>query len=269
MQLGPVIKSRLAMAYGLNVSLLERLMSRPVYLRDEDAFGACGAYNPLLVTKLVKNYRSHAALLALPSRLFYHKELEVCADPEVAASLGGWERLPRKGFPLLFHGVRGSEAREGRSPSWFNPAEAVQVLRYCCLLARSLSSQVSPQDIGVITPYRKQVEKIKILLRNVDLTDIKVGSVEEFQGQEHLVIIISTVRSNEDEFEDDRYFLGFLSNSKRFNVAVTRPKALLIVLGNPYVLVRDPCFGALLEYSITNGVYTGCDLPPELRSLQK
>lgn len=50
MQLGPVIKSRLAMAYGLNVSMLERLMSRPVYMRDEDAFGACGAYNPLLVS---------------------------------------------------------------------------------------------------------------------------------------------------------------------------------------------------------------------------
>lgn len=49
------------------------------------------------------------------------------------------------------------------------------------------------------------------------------------------------VRSNEDRFEDDRYFLGFLSNSKRFNVAVTRPKALLIVLGNPYVLVRVSC----------------------------
>ncbi|XP_061274905.1 RNA helicase Mov10l1 isoform X1 [Bos javanicus] len=269
MQLGPVIKSRLAMAYGLNVSMLERLMSRPAYLRDEDAFGACGAYNPLLVTKLVKNYRSHSALLALPSRLFYHRELEVCADPTVVASLLGWEKLPRKGFPLIFHGLRGNEAREGRSPSWFNPAEAVQVMRYCCLLARSVSSQVSARDIGVITPYRKQVEKIKILLRNVDLMDIKVGSVEEFQGQEHLVVIISTVRSNEDRFEDDRYFLGFLSNSKRFNVAITRPKALLIVLGNPHVLVRDPCFGALLEYSITNGVYTGCDLPPELQPLQK
>ncbi|XP_006888176.1 PREDICTED: putative helicase Mov10l1 [Elephantulus edwardii] len=267
MQLGPVIKSRLAMAYGLNVSMLERLMSRPAYLRDEDAFGACGAYNPLLVTKLVKNYRSHSALLALPSRLFYHKELEVCADPTVVTSLLGWEKLPRKGFPLIFHGVRGSEAREGRSPSWFNPAEAVQVMRYCCLLARSLSSQVSASDIGVITPYRKQVEKIKILLRSVDLMDIKVGSVEEFQGQEYLVIVISTVRSNEDRFEDDRFFLGFLSNSKRFNVAITRPKALLIVLGNPHVLVRDPCFGALLEYSISNGVYTGCNLPPELQTL--
>ncbi|KAG8517982.1 RNA helicase Mov10l1, partial [Galemys pyrenaicus] len=267
MQLGPVIKSRLAMAYGLHVSMLERLMSRPVYLRDEDAFGACGAYNPLLVTKLVKNYRSHSALLALPSRLFYHRELEVCADPGVVAALLGWEKLPKKGFPLIFHGIRGSEAREGRSPSWFNPAEAVQVMRYCCLLARSAARQVPASDIGVITPYRKQVEKIKILLRNVDLTDIKVGSVEEFQGQEYLVVIISTVRSNEDRFEDDRYFLGFLSNSKRFNVAITRPKALLIVLGNPHVLVRDPCFGALLEYSITNGVYTGCDLPAELQSL--
>ncbi|XP_063478553.1 RNA helicase Mov10l1 isoform X10 [Symphalangus syndactylus] len=172
MQLGPVIKSRLAMAYGLNVSLLERLMSRPAYQRDENAFGACGAHNPLLVTKLVKNYRSHEALLTLPSRLFYHRELEVCADPTVVTSLLGWEKLPKKGFPLIFHGVR--------------------------------------------------VEKIRILLRNVDLMDIKVGSVEEFQGQEYLVIIIST----------------------------------------------DPCFGALLEYSITNGVYMGCDLPPELQSLQ-
>ncbi|XP_023983184.1 RNA helicase Mov10l1 [Physeter macrocephalus] len=269
MQLGPVIKSRLATAYGLHVSMLERLMSRPAYLRDEDAFGACGAYNPLLVTKLVKNYRSHSALLALPSRLFYHQELEVCADPRVVTSLLGWEKLPRKGFPLIFHGVRGDEAREGRSPSWFNPAEAVQVMRYCCLLARSISSQVSAGDIGVITPYRKQVEKIKILLQNVDLMDIKVASVEEFQGQEYLVIIISTVRSNEDIFEDDRYFLGFLSSSKRFNVAITRPKALLIVVGNPHVLVRDPCFGALLEYSITNGVYTGCNLPPELQPLRK
>uniref|UniRef100_A0A2K6T571 RNA helicase n=1 Tax=Saimiri boliviensis boliviensis TaxID=39432 RepID=A0A2K6T571_SAIBB len=228
MQLGPVIKSRLAMAYGLNVSLLERLMSRPAYQRDENAFGACGAHNPLLVTKLVKNYRSHKALLALPSRLFYHRELEVCADPTVVNSLLGWEKLPKKGFPLIFHGVRGSEAREGRSPSWFNPAEAVQVLRYCCLLARSISSQVSASDIGVITPYRKQVRPAQAHLAFLD-----PWLLQFHKGRNKLL-----VRSNEDRFEDDRYFLGFLSNSKRFNVAITRPKALLIVLGNPHVLVR-------------------------------
>ncbi|XP_061496210.1 RNA helicase Mov10l1 isoform X2 [Rhineura floridana] len=268
MQLGPVIKSRLASVYGLNISLLERLMCRSLYQRDEGAFGVIESYNPLLITKLVKNYRSHATLLTLPSRLFYHKELEVCADSSVVNCLLGWEMLPRKGFPLIFHGMRGTETREGYNPSWFNPTEAVQVMRYCCLLAKSINHTVSQMDIGVITPYQKQVEKIRILLRNVDLMDIKVGSVEEFQGQEFLVIIISTVRSNETSFGDEKHSLGFLTNSKRFNVAITRPKALHIIVGNPHVLAKDTCFSALLEYSLTNGVYIGCDLPQELENLK-
>ncbi|NXT44384.1 M10L1 helicase, partial [Pelecanoides urinatrix] len=268
-QLGPVIKSKIALSFGLNMSLLERLTSREIYLRDEDAFSACGAYNPLLVTKLVKNYRSHSALLALPSKLFYHKELEVCADTSVVTSLLHWGKLPRKGFPLIFHGIRGSETRESRSPSWFNPTEAVQVMQYCCHLAKNENAAVSVTDIGVITPYRKQVEKIRFLLRSIDLADIKVGTVEEFQGQEYLVIILSTVRSHEGLFGDDKYCLGFLSNPKRFNVAITRAKALLIVVGNPHVLVKDPCFCALLEYSLMNRVYVGCDLPSELECLQK
>ncbi|XP_043944719.1 RNA helicase Mov10l1-like isoform X1 [Protopterus annectens] len=269
MQLGPVVKSRLARVFGLNVSLLERLMMRPMYSRDETAYSICGSYNPLLVTKLVKNYRSHSALLSLPSRLFYHKELLVCADERVASSLHNWEKLPKKGFPLIFHGLRGNEMREGSSPSWFNPSEAVQVMRYCCLLVRHAVHPVSVADIGVITPYRKQVEKIRILLRSVDLPEIKVGSVEEFQGREYLAIIISTVRSSEDHLnEDARYVVGFLSNPKRFNVAVTRPKALLIMVGNPHILIKDPCFGAFLEYCAMNGACVGCDLPPEIEVLQ-
>ncbi|NXK28851.1 M10L1 helicase, partial [Arenaria interpres] len=268
-QLGPVIKSKIALTFGLNMSLLERLTSRDMYLRDEDAFSACGAYNPLLITKLVKNYRSHSALLALPSKLFYHKELEVCADTSVVTSLLHWGKLPRKGFPLIFHGIRGNETRESHSYSWFNPSEAVQVMQYCCHLAKNENALVSVTDIGVITPYRKQVEKIRFLLRSIDLSNIKVGTVEEFQGQEYMVIILSTVRSHEDLLADDKSHLGFLSNPKRFNVAVTRAKALLIVVGNPHVLVKDPCFCALLEYSLTNRVYVGCDLPPELECLQK
>ncbi|KGL92149.1 Putative helicase Mov10l1, partial [Charadrius vociferus] len=267
-QLGPVIKSKIALTFGLNVSLLERLTSRDVYLRDEDAFSACGAYNPLLITKLIKNYRSHSALLALPSKLFYHKELEVCADTSVVTSLLHWRKLPRKGFPLIFHGIRGSETRESHSHSWFNPTEAVQVMQYCCHLAKNENALVSVTDIGVITPYRKQVEKIRFLLRSIDLGDIKVGTVEEFQGQEYMVIILSTVRSHEGLVGDDKYYLGFLSNPKRFNVAITRAKALLIVVGNPHVLVKDPCFCALLEYSLMNRVYVGCDLPSELECLQ-
>ncbi|KAG8577391.1 hypothetical protein GDO81_010159 [Engystomops pustulosus] len=270
MQLGPVIKSRIALSYGLGVSLLERLMALPIYLRDEETYGACGNYNPLLITKLKKNYRSHASLLHLPSKLFYHKELDVCADPKVVNRLQRWDKLPKKGFPLIFHGVRGTEMREGSNPSWFNPSEAVQVLRYSCVLAKHVTTSVSARDIGVITPYRKQVEKIRTLLRTVDLMDIKVGSVEEFQGQEFLVIIISMVRSCEDSiYNDSRSLLGFLCNPKRFNVATTRAKALLIVLGNPHILMKDPCACALLEYSIINGAYTGCNLPLALESLQQ
>ncbi|XP_070611484.1 RNA helicase Mov10l1 isoform X2 [Erythrolamprus reginae] len=269
MQLGPIIKSKIAMLYGLSISFLERLMHRPLYLRDEDAFGPYGSYNPLLITKLVKNYRSHGTLLALPSKLFYHKELEVCADPSVANSMLGWEKLPKKGFPLIFHGMRGVELREGYNPSWFNPTEAVQVMRYCCLLVNPINSRVSWKDIGIVTPYRKQVEKIRILLRSVDLADIKIGSVEEFQGQEFPVIILSTVRSNEKGSGDEKHFLGFLGNSKRFNVAITRPKALLIVVGNPHVLAKDPCFRALLEYSLINDVYIGSDLPEEFENRKK
>ncbi|NXN19644.1 M10L1 helicase, partial [Indicator maculatus] len=269
-QLGPVIKSKIALAFGLNISLLERLTSREIYERDEDAFSTCGAYNPLLVSKtLIKNYRSHSALLALPSQLFYHKELEVCADDSVVTALLHWSKLPRKGFPLIFHGIRGSEAREGHSPSWFNAAEAVQVMRYCCHLAKNENATVSVADIGVITPYHKQVEKIRFLLRSIDLADIKVGTVEMFQGQEYTVTILSTVRSHGGLFGDDRHCLGFLSNPKRFNVAITRAKALLIVVGNPHVLVKDPCFCALLEYSVMNRVYVGCDLPLELQHLQE
>ncbi|XP_059703916.1 RNA helicase Mov10l1 [Haemorhous mexicanus] len=268
-QLGPVIKSKLAQSFGLSMSLLERLSSRELYLRDEDAFGACGAYNPLLITKLTKNYRSHSALLALPSKLFYHKELEVCADTSVVTSFLNWEKLPRKGFPLIFHGIKGSETREGHSPSWFNPAEAVQVMMYCCQLARSEYSSVPVTDIGVIAPYRKQVEKIRFLLRSIDLEDIKVGTVEEFQGQEYMVIILSTVRSQKIVIDDEKHSLGFLCNPKRFNVAITRAKALLIVVGNPHILVKDPCFCALLEYSLRNRVYIGCDLPTEMERLQK
>uniref|UniRef100_A0A8B9JU03 Mov10 like RISC complex RNA helicase 1 n=1 Tax=Astyanax mexicanus TaxID=7994 RepID=A0A8B9JU03_ASTMX len=260
-QLGPVVKSKLAEAFGLGVSLLERLMANPLYSCSENG------YNPLLVTKLVYNYRSHEVLLALPSRLFYGGELCVRSQRSVVDSLCHWSRLPTKGFPLIFHGVRGSEMREGSNPSWFNPVEAVQVMLYCCQLAKRLYNPIPATDIGIISPYRKQVEKIRVLLHKVGLGDIKVGSVEEFQGQEFLVIILSTVRSNEDLSGSDlQNVLGFLSNPKRFNVAITRSKALLITIGNPHVLIKEACFYALLQYAYDNGAYLGCDPPVSLRA---
>ncbi|XP_077452584.1 RNA helicase Mov10l1 isoform X2 [Stigmatopora argus] len=262
-QLGPVIKSKIAGAFGLGLSLMERLMASPLYARHE-----CG-YNPKLVTKLIYNYRSHQALLTLPFELFYHGELRVRAPKDVVESLCQWTTLPKKGFPLLFHGVRGKEMREGHSPSWFNPSEAVQVMLYCCQLTKKFYNPVDPSQIGIIAPYRKQCEKIRSLLAKVGLCDIKVGSVEEFQGQEFLVIILSTVRSNESASSDDLPgALGFLTNPKRFNVAITRARALLIIVGNPHLLIRDTCFRALLHYCFTNGGYLGCDPPPAIRDSQ-
>ncbi|XP_030630697.1 RNA helicase Mov10l1 [Chanos chanos] len=260
-QLGPVVKSTVARAFGLGVSLLERLMALPLYSCEDKG------YNPLLVTKLVYNYRSHEALLALPSQLFYAGDLCVRAQRVVVDSFCHWNQLPTKGFPLIFHGVRGTELREGNNPSWFNPGEAVQVMLYCCRLSKRLYNPVLACDIGIIAPYRKQAEKIRVLLQRVGLADIKVGSVEEFQGQEFLVIILSTVRSNEDALSDDlQSVLGFISNPKRFNVAITRPKALLIIIGNPHVLIKDPCFRALLQYCYENGAFIGCDPPVSLRA---
>uniref|UniRef100_A0A4W6FNH5 RNA helicase n=1 Tax=Lates calcarifer TaxID=8187 RepID=A0A4W6FNH5_LATCA len=262
-QLGPVVKSKLAAAFGLGLSLLERLMANPLYSRQD------WGYNPKLVTKLIYNYRSHEALLMLPSKLFYQGELCFKAPTAIVDSLCQWKNLPKKGFPLLFHGVRGTEMREGNNPSWFNPAEAVQVMLYCCQLAKKLYNPVDSSEIGIIAPYKKQCEKIRVLLGKVGLSDIKVGSVEEFQGQEFLVIIISTVRSNElVQSGDLQSALGFLANPKRFNVAITRPKALLVIVGNPHILIRDSCFRALLQYCFINGAYLGCDPPPSLRDSQ-
>lgn len=75
-------------------------------------------------TRLVRNYRSHRSLLALPSRLFYDGTLRECADARQTSSLERWGELRRQGFPLLFYGVRSAHTHELDSPSFFNPVEA-------------------------------------------------------------------------------------------------------------------------------------------------
>ncbi|XP_076313360.1 RNA helicase Mov10l1-like isoform X3 [Tachypleus tridentatus] len=258
LQLGPVLRSRYAQLYGLKISLLERLMDRPMYLRDEDKFADHGNYDPLIVTKLVNNYRSHSAILSVSSQLFYHNELVCCASKDQRESLCHWDGLPKGGVPIVFHGVKGSDMREGNSPSWFNPSEVVQVVMYVQSLYKF---GLKPDDIGVITPYRKQVEKIKIFFNSLAVEYCKVGSVEEFQGQERLAIIISTVRACEEYVEfDSLHNLGFLSNPKRFNVAVTRAQGLLVIVGDPLVLSKDSNWNELLMYCVKNGAYTGCNL---------
>ena len=92
---------------------------------------ATGQFNPRAITKLLANFRSHPALLNLPSRLFYENELRAQGNPLVTTSLENWEKLPKRpGFPILFHGIVGEDKREARSPSFFNAEEAVVVVDY-------------------------------------------------------------------------------------------------------------------------------------------
>ena len=87
-------------------------------------------YNNHCITKLLANYRSHKKLIELPSRLFYNSELYEKGDRAMIDSMLNWERLPTKGFPLIFHGVYGTDKREARSPSFFNPEEVAIVVDY-------------------------------------------------------------------------------------------------------------------------------------------
>lgn len=255
-QLGPVIRSRLAQRFHLDVSLLERLMDCEVYQRE-----ANGHYSPTRLTKLLKNFRSHNDIIEVPNRLFYDHELKAHGDKMITHCMTEWETLPRRGCPLIFHGVSGRDLRELSCPSYYNPEELKVVVNYVTALLEGksgLSVRIKGQDIGIVSPYRKQVLKIRALLAKQGIEGVTVGSTEEFQGQERLVMIISTVRSDSNLLKNDfRHRLGFLKNQKRFNVAVTRAKALLIIVGNPYTLRQDMCWRKLLEFCLRKGAYCG------------
>lgn len=226
-QLGPVVFSRDAENCGLGTSFMERLFDCELYTSGNENF----------MTKLVRNYRTHEAILRLPSELFYDGELIPCKEKETCLSSSWEDLLPDKEFPLLFIGIQGCDEREGSNPSWFNRIEASKVVEIIRVLIEQ--RELREDDIGVITPYRQQVCKIRGALESLGKTNIRVGSVEQFQGQEREVIIISTVRSTVKHNEFDKaHYLGFLSNPRRFNVAITRARSLLVVIGNPHILCK-------------------------------
>ena len=224
LQLGPVIYSKDSESYGLGKSYLERIFESECYNDMDDNY----------ITKLVRNYRCHPEILYLPSEIFYKGELLACRE-ETSPFMNNVNFLPSREFPLLFFGIQGCDEREGNNPSWFNRIEASKVAEIVSKLTKN--RDLHNEDIGVITPYRQQVLKIKTALEYFDMTDVKVGSVEQFQGQEKQVIIVSTVRSTIKHNEFDRnHCLGFLSNPRRFNVAITRAISLLIIIGNPHII---------------------------------
>ncbi|GAA5972920.1 hypothetical protein JCM11641_004004 [Rhodosporidiobolus odoratus] len=236
-QLGPVIRSSVAGKLGLEKSFLERLMDHPDYL-DSNHSTRGTTY-----TKLVLNYRNHASILDLPNRFFYLGELEARATPQVTETLISWTGWKTRGFPILFHAVRGKDEREGKSPSFFNVSEITVVKDYVRQLKEKAS--LADHEIGVIAPCTAQGTKLKAALNRPKLT---VGSVEQFQGSERSLIIISTTRSSPQHLSHDTKFgLGFLANPG------------LIVVGDPDLLAVDPMWRAFLLYVFDNGGWAGQD----------
>ncbi|XP_032521276.2 RNA helicase Mov10l1-like [Danaus plexippus] len=243
-QLGPVCISKEARDRGLGQSLLERLKKTHENLYTDRNF----------ITMLVKNFRSHPDILAIPNELFYDNCLQACADPDPLSCrsiLGeGAERA------LIFHAVHSREQRMGNAPSYFNEKELEMLKRYTKALIENHS--VSAKDIGIIAPYIRQVYKMKGWLTSVDYSDVEVGTVESFQGKEKRVILVSTVRANCRLLDyDAKYSLGFLAEDKRYNVTLTRAKAKLVIIGNPACLTRDVKWRKYMSVCQQYGTYYG------------
>ncbi|XP_045779175.1 probable RNA helicase armi [Maniola jurtina] len=263
MQLGPVIMSKYCKEFGMDESFLARLLDRFPYLKDYEAYE--DGFDRRLVTKLNDNYRSLKEVLTLPSELFYDGTLV----PKIDKSLP-WTRkfitatseifdLQSHDGGIFVYGIKGVNMRDEDSPSWYNPQEASMVALTTCKLYKK---NLTADEIGIITPYIAQTKYLRVVFDSMGLPQPKIGTVEDFQGQERPVILISTVRSNEAIIEEDiKHYLGFVNNPKRLNVALTRAHVSTIIFCNPHLLSIDPLWNRVIAHTVANEKYMGCDLP--------
>ncbi|KAF5336688.1 hypothetical protein D9758_015674 [Tetrapyrgos nigripes] len=320
-QLGPIITSDEARAHELDISLLERLFESPLYaehsearsrlhLELEDGYPHSPTRNHNHVqnhrnvkpfkpfANLVKNYRSHPAILMPPSAMFYNDSLE----PYATNGFISWNKLPNNKFPLMFVGCDSKEEDVSESfivltwffvfvsvsrlrftitvtnldvvlslmsrATWFNPGEIASVVDIILSMMKNAdkcSPVLTPAQIGVMAPWREQVWKMREALRKVGLGAVDVGSVEDFQGREKRIVIISCVRSSARFLKEDEVKgIGLVFEKKRMNVAITRAKELLVVVGNGELLKRDPYWKGFLQFALRNKLYVGPDLGLEL-----
>ncbi|RVE48139.1 hypothetical protein evm_007199 [Chilo suppressalis] len=268
MQLGPVIMSKYCTEFGMNESYLSRILKTFPYQRDFSAFE--NGYDKRVITKLTDNYRSLAEVLTLPSQMFYDASLVAKIDrtqPWISnlIELFGnmFDKSDTKTGGIYVYGIRGCNTRSQDSPSWYNPQEASMVALTTCKLYKN---KVNPDDIGVITPYIAQIKYLKLVFEAMGLPQPKIGTVEDFQGQERPIILISTVRSTEAYLlEDQRHTLGFVKNPKRLNVALTRAQVIAILFCDPHLLCKDILWNKIITQSVNDDKYMGCDLPYHLQ----
>uniref|UniRef100_A0A182JB91 RNA helicase n=1 Tax=Anopheles atroparvus TaxID=41427 RepID=A0A182JB91_ANOAO len=269
-QLGPTVQSNEARGFGYDISLMERLLNSALpYAIDLSRFPDTHGYDPRLVTKLCINYRTIPSVLAVYSDLFYDSQLvpmqtNTVEDSELLTTLHGILEVkrPTADYGFFFCGINGINKQTPESPSWFNPLEASMVQKIVEVLYRK---GYKPEELGIVTPYVMQVRLIRKQLSFASLESPKVGSVEEFQGQERRIMIVSMVRSCTSQLMyDRRAVLAFISSPKRINVAISRAKVAVIVVGNPNLLAFDETWLQILRRAVDNGTYVGCTLSETL-----
>lgn len=229
-QLPPTIKSMAAKKGGLEVTLMERIVEN----------------KPEEVTLLKMQYRMNDQIMRFSSDWFYHGEVE--SAPSVSH-----RGILDYDLPIAWIDTSDIDAREefvGETFGRINKTEAELTLavlqHYFEKVGRTriLEERI---DVGIISPYRAQVQYLRQLIRKREFFKpyrqlISVNTVDGFQGQERDVILISLVRAN------DEGQIGFLSDLRRMNVAITRARMKLIILGDTTTLARHPFYAKLFRY---------------------
>lgn len=229
-QLPPTIKCIEAARGGLGRTLLEKVV----------------LHKPETVSLLKIQYRMHEDIMRFPSRWFYHDELEAAPEVKYRGILDF--DTPASWIDTSELDLQEKAVAEGTGR--LNTGEAELLVRELknymerIGIRRILEEHI---DFGVISPYRAQVHYLRHLLKKEPFFRpcrrlITVHTVDGFQGQERDVIMISLVRANE------KGQIGFLRDLRRMNVAITRARMKLLILGEAVTLTRHPFYRELYEY---------------------
>ncbi|KAF2258007.1 P-loop containing nucleoside triphosphate hydrolase protein [Lojkania enalia] len=267
-QLGPRTASRNP---GFSKSLFARLFDRPVYSNHPLSRSKVrpSASPPVLeasmlpmlyppFVNLVHNYRSHPAILSIPSTLFYNDTLiPETPIPQTALQVSNlWQG---RRWPLLYIPHAGLDEIERDGGGWYNVSEA----RVACNIAQYLVTydMVRQSDICIMSPFAAQVRMLRAMIRGSaygggsGLWEVNIGPLEAFQGLESRTVIICTTRTRARFLEPDRKRgLGVVGERRKMNVAVTRAKEALIVIGSPEVLARDEWWKEWVSFCSRNGL---------------
>ncbi|HJM67764.1 MAG TPA: AAA domain-containing protein [Candidatus Thalassarchaeaceae archaeon] len=234
-QLPPTVISRRAEEEGLARSLFERLV-------------ALGAPSTMLTTQ----YRMHPVIREWPSERFYGGELEDGVSAEERAAPAGFV-WPDWDAPVAFIPVEGAEDTSPDGASKQNMDEAGLAVRVVDMLLSG--GDITPHDIGVVTPYSGQVRLLNDLFESAGGREqheryhgLEIKTVDGYQGREKDVIVLSAVRANEAGE------LGFLTDRRRLNVAITRARRGLIVLGHPRTLRNDSSWASWCDWASERGL---------------